>query len=255
MSSRRRCSPAAPMPRPQRSCKSADTALATISWDIAAAMLRLPDVAVVSGQVQAPQGGADIASRRGDDPGAPPRRRPRRRRPAGAPGTRAGPRDRRADVGKAAHRQSRDLSRRRPRDHRQGADLDALLARPRAGVAGAHPRGDRRRRRQGGRERRAPRAAAGHARGAEGGDAPLPAGAHHDAPRRAGHDAGPGDDQGRDTRSSFRSSPCTGTGSCGRTRTASSLRASRQSARPSMRARNSCRSASGRAPASAAPSP
>ena len=104
-------------------------------------------VDVVSGQIQTPQGGADIASRRCDDPGAPPRRRPRRRRPAGAPGTRAGPRDRRADVGKAAHRQSRDLSRRRPRDHRQGADLDALLARPRAGVAGAHPRGGRRRRR------------------------------------------------------------------------------------------------------------
>ena len=34
------------------------------------------------------------------------------------------------------------------------------------------------------RERRAPRAAARHARGAEGGDAPLSAGAHHDAPRR-----------------------------------------------------------------------
>ena len=158
--------------------KSADTALATISWDIAAAMLRLPDVDVVSGQVQAPPGGADFAGCRGGDPGAPACGRPGGQRPAGAPGARAGPRDRRADVGKAAHRQSRDLPCRRARDHRQGADLDALSPRPRAAVAGAHPRRDRRgRRRRTADRRRAPRAAARHARGAEGGDAPLPAGA------------------------------------------------------------------------------
>ena len=55
--------------------------------------------------------------------------------------------------------------------------------------------------------------------------------------------------------SSSRSSRCTGTGSCGRTRTASIRSASRPSARPSTRARSSCRSASARAPASAARSP
>ena len=160
-----------------------------------------------------------------------------------------------ADVGEAADRQSRDLPRRRPRDHRQGADLDALSAGPRAAVAGAHPRRDRRRRRRGSRERGAPRAAAGHARGAEGGDAPLPAGARHDAPRRAGHDARAGDDQGRHAHrhSDLRGAPAQeAVGGPGPFR---SRRASRPSARPSMRARSSCRSASGRAPASAARSP
>ena len=49
------------MPRPPPSCKSADTALATISWDIAAAMLRLPDWMWYPGKFTPPQGGADAA--------------------------------------------------------------------------------------------------------------------------------------------------------------------------------------------------
>ena len=77
----------------------------------------------------------------------------------------------------------------------------------------------------------------------------------HDAPRGAGHDAGPGDDQGRHAHrhSDLRGAPAQeAVGGPGPLRSRS---ASRPSARQSMRARSSCRSASGRAPASAAPSP
>ena len=99
-------------------------------------------------------------------PGWPPPARRRRRHPRAA--ARRGldgadllarlasaqrPGDRCADVGGAADRQSRDLPRRRPRDHRQGADLDALSARPRAAVAGAHLRRGARGRHRGSRSR------------------------------------------------------------------------------------------------------
>ena len=94
-----------------------------------------------------------------------------------------------------------------------------------------------------------------HARGAEGGHAPLSAGARHDAPGRRGHRAGPETDQGRHAHrhSHLRGAPAPeAVGGPGSLRPRA-LRARARGA--ATRARSSCRSASARAPASAARSP
>ena len=213
--------------------KSADTALATISWDIAAAMLRLPAWMWYPGKFKRRRAArtlraavaAILARRRaagleGDDLLA---RLARAQDPeTGEPMSEKQLIDNLVTFLAAGHETTAKaltwtlylLARAPQWQERILAEIDAVVG-------------------SGSRERRAPRAPPGHARGAEGGDAPLPAGARHDAPRRAGHDAGPGHDQGRHAHRHSRSSPCTGTGSCGRTRTASILSASRPSARPS----------------------
>ncbi len=208
---------------------------------------------MVPGQAQAPKGGGSIASGRGVDPGAPARRRSGRRRPAGPAGACARPRDRRADVGKAARRQSPDLPRRGPRDDRQGADLVALSARPRAAVAGAHLGRGRRGGRRRCRGRGAPRAPPDHARGAEGGHASVSAGSHHFTPCRRRRRVGWTDDQGRHVHRGphFRGAPAQA--AVGGPRPLRSRALHARARGQSTRARSSCRSASGRAPASAAP--
>ncbi len=123
--------------------KSADTALATISWDIAAAMLRLPAWMWYPGKFKRRRAARTLRAAVATIL--------ERRRAAGLEGDDLLARLARAqdpETGepmseKAAHRQSRHLPRRRPRDHRQGADLDALSSRPRPAMAGAHPGRDR----------------------------------------------------------------------------------------------------------------
>ncbi len=167
----------------------------------------------------------------------------------------ARPRDRRTDERRAADRQPADVLPRRARHHRQGADLDALSARPLAGMDGRAQRRDRPRDRRRRRCGRAHRQACPDPAGRQGEHAPLSAGAHHEPAGGGRHRAGGARHQGRHLRRHSDLRPAPPQRPLDATPTCSTRRALRPSRRPRSPATSTCRSARGRASASAWPSP